>query len=109
MLASKRNGTIYGGVTANLWNRVGTHRDGGIEGFTKKYDVKNLVWYEFHQSMSSSIKREKQFKEWKRDWKIKRIIALNSLWRDLHNEINYERNHFPTNGCDYFFDEKFTK
>jgi putative endonuclease len=90
MMASKRNGTIYIGVTGSLWNRVATHKDGGVSGFTQKCNVKNLVWYEFHVSMESAIRREKQIKEWKRDWKIKRIVEFNALWQDLHEEINYD-------------------
>jgi putative endonuclease len=90
MLASKRNGTVYVGVTGNLWARVATHKDGSVLGFTQKYNVKILVWYEFHDSMESAIRREKQIKEWKRDWKVKRIVKFNQLWRDLHDEIDYE-------------------
>jgi putative endonuclease len=60
------------------------------KGFTQEYSVKNLVWYEFHEDMASAIKRESQIKNWKRDWKIKRIVAFNPLWYDLHEEIDYD-------------------
>jgi putative endonuclease len=90
MMASKRNGTLYVGVTSNLYNRVATHKDSGQKGFTQEYSVKNLVWYEFHEDMASAIKRESQIKNWKRDWKIKRIVAFNPLWYDLHEEIDYD-------------------
>ncbi len=93
-MASKRNGTLYVGVTGNLWNRVATHKDGAVKGFTQIHGVKSLVWYEFNESMESAILREKQIKEWKRDWKIKSIVDLNPLWRDLHEEIDYERSRF---------------
>jgi putative endonuclease len=89
MMASQRNATIYVGVTSNLYNRVLTHKDDGLAGFTQKYGVKNLVWYEFHETMESAIQRETQIKNWKRDWKIKRIIEFNPLWFDLHEEIDY--------------------
>jgi putative endonuclease len=89
ILANKPNGVIYIGVTSALWDRVATHKDGSIPGFTKKYDVKNLVWYEHHHSMESAIKREKRLKEWKRDWKDELIEKFNPTWRDLHDEIDY--------------------
>jgi putative endonuclease len=91
ILASKRNGTVYVGVTSNLWARVSTHKGEGVKGFTQKHNVKLLVWYEFHLDMTSAIRREKQIKDWKRDWKIKMIVEHNQLWRDLHDEIDYER------------------
>jgi putative endonuclease len=91
MLASKWNGTLYVGVTSRLWTRVAEHKDGSLGGFTQKHNVKLLVWYEFHLDMTSAIRREKQIKGWKRDWKIKLIVEHNQLWHDLHEEIDDTR------------------
>jgi putative endonuclease len=91
MLASSPRGTIYIGVTSALWNRITTHKDGGVAGFTSKYDVSNLVWYEHHDTMESAIKREKQIKKWNRDWKIRMIEELNPHWLDLHDSIDLDR------------------
>jgi putative endonuclease len=88
ILASKRDGVLYVGVTSALWNRVATHKDGAVPGFTKKYNVKILVWYEHHHTMEAAIRREKQIKDWKRAWKIELIERLNPEWRDLHDEID---------------------
>ena len=87
MLASKRNGTIYIGVTSNLPARVWQHRSGLVEGFTKKYGVHRLVWYEAHPDMKSAIIREKRLKEWRREWKIEMIEESNPDWIDLCDEI----------------------
>ena len=87
IMASGFHGTIYIGVTSALWNRVATHKDGGVKGFTNKYNVKLLVWYEHHHTMEAAIKREKQLKKWLREWKIDLIAKMNPRWRDLHNEI----------------------
>ena len=73
ILASKRNGTLYIGVTSNLVKRIWEHRNNLVEGFTERYGVHNLVWYELHTSMESAIQREKQLKEWKRTWKMRMI------------------------------------
>ncbi len=86
ILASRRNGTLYIGVTSDLCSRIAQHKDGSIPGFTKKYDVKILVWYQYFDAMAEAIKREKQMKEWKRDWKIKLIQSSNPDWRDLYAE-----------------------
>lgn len=83
ILASKRNGTLYIGVTSNLTQRIGQHKQGLVEGFTKKYNVKNLVWAEEHDNIESAINREKQLKKWERDWKLKLIEADNPNWNDL--------------------------
>jgi putative endonuclease len=88
ILASKRNGTLYTGVTAALWKRVCEHKDGGMGGFTQKYGVKTLVWYEHHHTMPDAIRREKQIKKWNRRWKLNVIEKLNPGWRDLHDEID---------------------
>jgi len=87
ILASKRNGTLYTGVTSNLAKRVWEHKNGVVEGFTKKYKVHNLVWFEVHETMEFAIKREKAIKEWKRSWKIKVIEEMNPQWRDLYGEL----------------------
>lgn len=88
ILASKRNGTLYTGVTSALWNRVAAHKDGGIPGFTQKHGVKLLVWYEHHHTMESAIRRETRIKGWKRNWKLQLIERSNPGWRDLHQEID---------------------
>ena len=87
MLASKRNGTLYTGVTSNLLKRIWEHKNHAIEGFTKKYNVTNLVWYEVHETMTSAISREKAIKNWKRAWKINVIEAMNPEWRDLYDDL----------------------
>lgn len=90
LLASQRNGTFYIGVTSNLIQRIWQHREGLAEGFTKKYGVKTLVWYEQHATMESAIAREKALKKWNRAWKLKLIEETNPQWRDLWPEINGE-------------------
>ena len=87
LLANKRNGTLYAGVTSNLVKRIWEHKSHLVEGFTKKYNVTLLVWYELHDSMESAIHKEKMIKNWKRDWKIKEIEQSNSEWNDLYNDI----------------------
>ena len=87
ILASKRNGTLYVGVTSNLVQRVWQHKNDFAEGFTKRYRVHTLVWYEVHESMESAITREKRIKKWKRAWKPKMIEKGKSSWRDLYEEI----------------------
>jgi putative endonuclease len=87
MLASRRNGTLYVGVTSDLATRVQRHKAGANEGFTKRYCVHTLVWYEQHASMDSAIAREKAIKEWKRVWKLELIEATNPEWRDLAPDL----------------------
>ena len=87
IMASKRNGTLYIGVTSNLLQRVWQHREGVVDGFTNTYDVKMLVWYEQHESMERAIRREQAMKKWNRAWKLKVIEATNPAWRDLWNDI----------------------
>ena len=87
IMASRRNGTLYTGVTADLLQRVWQHREGAVEGFTRRYGVKSLVWYEQHESMSSAIAREKAIKKWNRAWKLRLIEERNPQWRDLWSEI----------------------
>jgi putative endonuclease len=87
MLASKRNGTLYVGVTSDLIKRVWEHKQDFVEGFTKKHGVHSLVWYELHADMLSAIAREKALKEWKRAWKLALIEKGNPLWRDLYDDL----------------------
>ena len=87
ILASRRNGTLYTGVTSDLVKRVWQHRNGEIDGFTKKYDVKRLVYYETHQTAEPAIKREKQIKKWNRQWKLRLIEKDNPQWNDLYELI----------------------
>ena len=87
MLASKPFGTLYIGVTSNLVQRVWLHKQSLVEGFTKRYDVRRLVWYEAHNTMESAIGREKAIKNWDRAWKIRLIEEGNPDWADLYSEI----------------------
>ena len=83
VLASKRNGTLYIGVTSDLVKRIGQHKNDMAEGFTKQYGVHTLVYYELHASMEQAILREKQLKKWNRAWKIELIEKQNPKWNDL--------------------------
>ncbi len=87
ILASRRNGTLYTGVTSNLVQRVWQHKENLADGFTKKYAVHDLVWFEQHATMESAIGREKAIKEWRRAWKIDLIESANPQWRDLYDDI----------------------
>lgn len=87
ILASRYNGTLYTGVTGKLVGRVSQHRTGHFEGFTKKYGVHRLVWYEVHDDITVAIHREKRIKHWPRAWKINLIEAANPHWRDLYPEF----------------------
>ena len=84
ILASKPNGTLYIGVTSNLVARVWQHRAMLVDGFTEKYGVDRLVWFESCDSIVGAIAREKQLKKWNRDWKIRLIVEANPDWNDLH-------------------------
>jgi putative endonuclease len=86
-MTSKRNGTLYVGVTSDLAKRIWEHKNNAVEGFTKRYNVHRLVWYELHETMGSAIQREKQMKEWKRKWKLELIESTNPNWRDLYQTI----------------------
>ena len=88
IMASKRHGTLYIGVTSDLKQRVWQHLEGVVEGFTTKYQVKKLVWYELHETMVSAIQREKNLKNWLRRWKVVLIEKRNPGWHDLWFEIN---------------------
>ncbi len=87
ILASKRNGTFYVGVTGNLPERVYAHRDDLVEGFTKKYGVHMLVYFEECDEREGALRREKQIKEWKRRWKLELIEKFNPEWQDLYEKI----------------------
>lgn len=87
ILASKCNGTLYAGVTNDLVKRVWEHRGGFVDGFTRKYGVKMLVWFETTPSIEAAIMREKQIKKWNRAWKIEMIEKMNPEWKDLYFEI----------------------
>jgi putative endonuclease len=88
ILASKRNGTLYTGVTSNLIKRIWQHKNDLVEGFSKKYKVKNLVYYEVHTNAESAITREKRIKKWRRAWKLSLIEEKNPEWEDLYAEIS---------------------
>ncbi len=87
LLASKRNGTLYIGITSNLADRMDKHKRGMYDGFTKKYKIHKLVYLEIYGDVYEAIGREKQLKNWKRGWKIHLIETDNPAWRDLSNEI----------------------
>ena len=87
LLASQRNGTLYCGVTTNLVKRVWEHKNDVVDGFTQRYGVHHLVWYEVHDTMDSAISREKAIKEWQRKWKLQLIEGMNPLWKDLYDDI----------------------
>ncbi|MNN49502.1 GIY-YIG nuclease superfamily protein [compost metagenome] len=87
ILATKKNGTLYIGVTSNLVARTWQHREHVVEGFSKRYNVIQLVWFELHETMESAILREKQLKKWNREWKLRLVDEANPEWRDLWEEI----------------------
>lgn len=87
MMASRKNGTLYIGVTDNIRRRVYEHRSDLIEGFTKKYHVHALVYFEQTSDISAAIQREKQIKKWRREWKIALIKRDNPEWRDLYENL----------------------
>ena len=87
ILASKRNGTLYIGITTDLVKRVYEHKHDLVDGFTKKYKVHYLVYFEEHEDIRQAITREKQIKKWKRKWKLELIEKDNPNWRDLYDEV----------------------
>ena len=87
ILASKPYGTLYIGVTSDLQKRVWQHRENLAEGFTRKYKIHQLVWFEQHHQMIDAITREKNIKNWKRDWKISLIVQTNPDWHDLFSGL----------------------
>jgi len=88
ILSSKRNGTLYIGVTSNLTKRVWEHKNNTIKGFTKKYKIHNLVYFEEYSNIEEAIVREKQLKKWNRTWKFELIEKDNPNWKDLYKDIN---------------------
>ncbi len=90
LLASKPDGVLYAGVTSDLPNRVNLHRQKLVEGFTKRYGVTRLVYYEFHRTMDDAIRRETQIKKWKRAWKVRLILQTNPEWHDLFDATTDE-------------------
>ena len=88
ILASRYRGTIYTGVTSELYNRVHSHKSQLFEGFTKDYQIKDLVWYAHLSNMEEAIRVEKQIKAWKRQWKFEMIEKMNPDWVDLHEQID---------------------
>ena len=87
ILASKRNGTIYVGSTSNLIQRVWQHKNKEMKGFTEKYDVNLLVYYEEHLNIAEMVRREKRLKNWCRQWKLNLIEGFNPAWKDLYDAI----------------------
>jgi putative endonuclease len=90
ILASRRHGTLYTGVTSNLFQRLRQHRNGITRGFVGRYAVWRLVWFEMHGGMDNAISREKRIKNWKRDWKVQLIESENPEWRDLALGFGFE-------------------
>jgi putative endonuclease len=86
-LSNRKNGTLYIGVTSDLIKRIYEHKSHAVEGFTKRYGVDKLVYYELHNSMEEAILREKQLKKWRRAWKIELIESFNQEWEDLYNTL----------------------
>ena len=91
-MSSKRNGTLYIGVTSNLIKRVWEHKNNVVDGFTKRYGVHQLVWYECHESMIAAITREKSLKKWNRQWKVELIEKMNPHWQDLYDQLLTPKN-----------------
>jgi len=87
ILASKKNGTLYIGVTSDLIKRAWQHKNKLVDGFSKKYDINRLIYFEQHQDVKSAILREKQMKKWNRAWKIRLVEKKNPKWQDLYEEI----------------------
>ena len=87
LLASERNGTLYVGVTSDLVKRIYEHKHDLADGFTKKYGIKMLVWFEMTNNISVAITREKQIKKWNRLWKLRLVDQSNPEWRDLYYDI----------------------
>lgn len=97
ILASGQHGTVYIGVTSDLLRRLVQHREGLIPGFTTRYGVTRLVWFEMADTMEAAIAREKQLKKWHRDWKLRLIEETNPSWFDLAIGLGLPA---TTNGCD---------
>ena len=89
IVANRKYGAIYVGVTSNLMQRIYQHREGTFEGFSKRYGTKRLMWFEQHGTMETAIVREKQMKEWKRGWKIEQLEKTNPDWKDLAIDLGF--------------------
>jgi putative endonuclease len=87
IVTNRRDGILYTGVTSNLPRRIYEHREGLISGFTKRYGLKQLVWYEAHDTITAAIQREKTMKHWPRAWKVRLIHAINPEWADLYDDL----------------------
>ncbi len=87
IVTNRPNGTLYIGVTANIARRIYEHREGLVDGFTKRYGLKTLVWYERHDTIEAAIQRETSMKRWLRAWKVRTIMRDNPAWRDLYAEL----------------------
>ncbi len=87
ILASRKNGTLYIGVTNNLIKRICEHKNGEVKGFTQRYNIHLLVYFEYYHQVEYAIKREKQLKKWNRNWKISLIEENNPEWKDLYSQI----------------------
>ncbi len=87
LLTNRPNGTLYVGVTSDLVRRVWEHREGVVEGFTRRYRLKSLVYFEHYDEIATAIQREQTMKHWPRAWKVRLIHAANPDWRDLYDEI----------------------
>jgi putative endonuclease len=87
ILSNKRNGTLYTGVTSDLLKRVYEHKNDFVDGFCKRYEIHNLVWYEIHETAEVAITREKQIKKWNRKWKMDLIDKSNPFWEDLYYKL----------------------
>jgi len=86
-VTNRPNGTLYVGVTSNLPRRGWEHREGLVEGFTKRYGLKRLVWYEWHDDIGAALQRETNMKRWPRAWKVRLIMTWNPEWRDLYDDL----------------------
>jgi len=104
IMTNRPRGVLYTGITSDLPGRVHTHRQGLLEGFTKKYNCRRLVWFETHPDVDHAITREKRIKHWRRIWKIDLVEALNPQWVDLWSQVNgsveptSELSHLPIRG-----------
>jgi putative endonuclease len=88
IMTNRPNGTLYTGVTADIARRAYEHREGLCKGFTKRYALTRLVWFEFHDEVTAAIQRESNMKHWPRAWKVRLILAMNPDWRDLYLDLN---------------------
>ena len=90
VISNRYHGVLYIGVTSDLWQRIWEHKNHRFDGFSKKYGLGLLVWYEAHPTFPSAIHREKRLKKWKRDWKLQLVDEFNPSWHDLHDRIDLD-------------------